>query len=519
MQKLDRIVILDFGSQYTQLIARRVREMHAFSEILPPDTPLEKLMEHPPKGIILSGGPNSTEDSNISFDPALFELDLPILGICYGMQLMNTSHQGTVQALEQGEYGKQKISLSSQGALFKGMDSEEIVWMSHGDSIDTLASNYQVVAKSDDGLIAAIQHNELPQYGVQFHPEVTHTQNGKEILKNFLDLCDCQGKWTIENYIGEVKQEIRDQVGNGRVVSLVSGGVDSTAATFLCYEALGSDKVYPLHIDSGLMREGESAQVRELLETHGMHNLVFVDATDEFLSALKGVSEPEEKRKIIGELFIKILDREIEKLDPHDAQTYFCQGTLYTDLIESGKGCGKHAAVIKSHHNVNPPIVEEKRRKGLIIEPNAKIFKDEVRQVCEKLGVPHHLTWRHPFPGPGLGIRILGEITPELLLVLRKADQIYLDEIRSAGLYDEIWQAFAVLIPVNTVGVMGDKRTTGNVVGLRAVSSTDGMTADFSHIPMDVLSRISSRIINEVEGVNRVVYDVTSKPPGTIEWE
>ncbi len=349
--------------------------------------------------------------------------------------------------------------------------------------------------------------------------KVPFQKRNSSILNNFLNLCGCSKQWSVESYIEDVKNDIKKKVGDGRVVSLASGGVDSTAATFLCCEALGPDRVIPLHIDCGLMRDGESQEVKKLLEKHGMKNLVVVDASHDFLNALKGVVDPEQKRKIIGEHYIHVLEREIKKLDHYAGKTFLCQGTLYTDFIESGKGCGNNAAVIKTHHNVNPPIVEKKRAQGLIIEPNARLFKDEVRKVCEALHIPHELVWRHPFPGPGLAIRILGEVTEEKLHRLRKADKIYFEEIAKAGFYDKIWQAFAVLLPVTTVGVMGDKRTTGNVIALRAVSSVDGMTADFSHLSLDLLGQIATRIVNEVSGINRVVYDITSKPPGTIEWE
>jgi len=394
-----------------------------------------------------------------------------------------------------------------------------MVWMSHGDSVETLSPDFMSIANSKDKVIAAIAHKTRSQYGVQFHPEVSHTPNGNKIIENFIDICKCSRNWNMQNYIETVKNEIKEQVGDGRVVSLISGGVDSTASTLLCYEALGKDRVFPIHIDNGLMRKNESQTVLKLLKEHGITNIDFVDASGAFLTALEGVVDPEEKRKIIGNLFIEIMETEIEKLDTHDGKTFLCQGTLYTDLIESGKGCGKNAAVIKTHHNVNPPIVEAKRNQGLIVEPNKHIFKDEVRMLCEQLGVPHVLAWRHPFPGPGLAIRIIGDIREERLKILRDADEIYLEEITKAGWYDKIWQAFAILIPVSTVGVMGDKRTEGHVITLRAVSSKDGMTADFSEIPYEILGRVSSRIINEIPGVNRVVYDVTSKPPGTIEWE
>ncbi len=519
MSNTEKITILDFGSQYTQLIARRIREMGVFTEIIPPDTSFQEIMKSSPKGVVLSGGPGSTCDQKLTCDPALIQSSIPLLGICYGMQLLNSLNNGTVISFPRGEYGKQPISLQSDKGIFKGMETEQTAWMSHGDSIDVLAPDFIPTAVSQSGHVAAIQHTRLPQFGVQFHPEVTHTTNGTQLLNNFIELCSCEKHWSIHDYIESAKQEIRDQVGSGRVISLVSGGVDSTAATFLCYEALGPDKVFPLHIDNGLMRSGESKQVVELLKSHRMHHLDFVDASKEFVAALKGVTEPEKKRTIIGDLFIQIMEKEMTKLESSTEKTFLCQGTLYTDLIESGKGVGKHADVIKSHHNVNPPFVQRKREQGLIVEPNGKIFKDEVRHLCETLGVPHALAWRHPFPGPGLAIRILGEVTEARLDTLRQADQIFLEEINNDALYDKIWQAFACLLPVSTVGVMGDKRTEGQVIALRAVSSIDGMTADFSHLPMELLGRVSTRIINEVPSVNRVVYDVTSKPPGTIEWE
>lgn len=519
MQTVEKIVIIDFGSQYTQLIARRLREMQVYTEIVPPDTSYSKIQEILPKGVILSGGPASTSDQTFGFDPSLLQSNLPILGICFGMQLMNTLNQGRVQSMEKGEYGRQRVSLDSRSVIFEGMKKEESVWMSHGDSVETLSPSFEVIGKSHDHLVTAIQHNSLPQFGVQFHPEVSHTENGEKILSNFVNICRCSRNWDMTNCIEMVKEEIREQVGEGRVISLISGGVDSTASTLLACEALGKEKVFPIHIDNGLMRKKESATVLKMLKEQGFTNIDFIDASSQFLDALKGVVDPEKKRQIIGNLFIDILEQEIERLDSCDNKTYICQGTLYTDLIESGKGCGKNAAVIKSHHNVNPPIVEEKRRLGLIVEPNKHIFKDEVRAVCEHLGVSHSLAWRHPFPGPGLGIRIIGEVTKARLDTLREADEIYLEEIRKAGWYDKIWQAFAILVPVKTVGVMGDNRTEGNVIALRAVTSKDGMTADFSHLPYDILGRVSTRIINEVDDVNRVVYDVTSKPPGTIEWE
>jgi GMP synthase (glutamine-hydrolysing) len=519
MARVEKILILDFGSQYTHLIARRIREMGVYSEIVPSDTPFEHLLSGAPKGIILSGGPGSTSHSHLRCDPRLLHANIPLLGICYGMQLMNVLNEGTVVKDVHGEYGKQKVHIKQTSPIFRHMNEEETVWMSHGDSIQNVASCYHTIAKSKSGVVAAIEHRSLPHFGVQFHPEVTHTENGFILLENFLSISGCSRNWSVSDYLESAIGEIRKKVGQGRVVSLVSGGVDSTAATFLCLKALGPQKVFPLHVDSGLMREGESREVKELLVRHGMEKLIVVDSAKNFLAALKGVTDPEQKRKIIGELFIAIFEEEITKLDRFEGETFLCQGTLYTDLIESGKGCGKHADVIKTHHNVGPPIVEKKRNQGLILEPNAPLFKDEVKKVCAALKIPEELINRHPFPGPGLAIRIMGEVTEEPLKTLRQADKIFIHEIRNAGLYPSIWQAFAVLIPVSTVGVMGDKRTTGHVIALRAVSSVEGMTADFSPVPLEILGRVATRITNEVPGINRVVYDITSKPPGTIEWE
>ncbi len=508
MQELEKVAILDFGSQYTQLIARRIRELGVFTEIYAPETPVQTIINSSTKGVILSGSPESAHDERFTVDPTLFQIELPLLGICFGMHLMNHHGEGSAQHLGRGEYGKQTIHLQEKSPMFADLEESQVVWMSHGDSIDSLATGYTVVAQSQDGLVAAMQHTTLPRYGLQFHPEVAHTTHGKKILQNFLDLCACEKKWTVKNQIETIKAEIREQVGEAHVVSLVSGGVDSTLSTLLCVEALGADRVHSLHVDTGLMRYKESEQVLKMFE-----NIRFVDASERFFDALKGISEPEEKRKRIGDLFMHILDEEIATMD-RDA--YFCQGTLYTDLIESGKGV---ADTIKSHHNVNTPVVQRKREEGLIVEPNALFFKDEVRLLCEELGVPEKMAWRHPFPGPGLAIRIIGEVTPERVEMVRQADRIFLEEIDKAGMYRKIWQAFAVLLPVSSVGVMGDKRTEGEVIALRAVDSSDGMTASCHPLPYQILEATSSRIVNEVVGVNRVVYDVTAKPPGTIEWE
>lgn len=510
------LLVLDFGSQYTHLIARRLRELQVHAQIHPPTLRAQQLALLQPKGIILSGGPGSVSSDADAFDRAILDMDLPILGICYGMQLLNLITGGSVRPLAKGEYGKSRLRLSARSALLHDMQ-DEIVWMSHGESVEKLSPCFLATACSEQGLIAAIEHAHKPHFGLQFHPEVTHTPKGTQILDRFVDLCRCERNWTMDNFLQSTKQQIRRKVGAGRVVSLVSGGVDSTAATLLCSEALGAHRVHPLYIDTGLMREGESAQVREMFRELGVEQLTCLDASAAFLQALEGIVDPEIKRRVIGELFIEVLEREMAKLDQEEG-VFFCQGTLYTDLIESGKGCGAHAAVIKSHHNVNPPIVERKRAQGLIVEPNATLFKDEVRQVCAALKVPKELIWRHPFPGPGLAIRILGEVTAERLALLRGADQIFLDELRRASYYERVWQAFALLVPVTTVGVMGDRRTQGVVVALRAVDSSDGMTAEPSSLPLELLARVATRISNELPQINRVVYDVTSKPPATIEW-
>lgn len=513
----ETIAIFDFGSQYTQLIARRIRELGVYTEILPGDASLELIAKKKIKGVILSGGPGSVTGEELRYDANLFQLDLPLLGICFGMQLMNHHYRGAVRNLSKGEFGRQQIEVDGKTPLFEGLPVTQIAWMSHGESIEGLSDQLKAIAKSEEGIVAGVAHVNKPQYGLQFHPEVTHSEKGRDILRNFIRLCGCQGDWTLSDYIEEAKEKIREQVGDGNVVSLVSGGVDSTVATTLCFEALGKDRVIPIHIDSGLMRDKESQEVVSFLKKEGMERLDFVDASEMFLSALSGVTSPEEKRKVIGEVFIEILEGELEKVV--SKKTFLCQGTLYTDLIESGKGCGTKAKVIKSHHNVNPPLIQKKREEGLVVEPNSGIFKDEVRKVGALLNIPETLLWRHPFPGPGLAIRIMGEVTNPRLNRLRQADRIYMEELEKAGLNREIWQAFCVYLPVNTVGVKGDQRFEGDVIALRAITSEDGMTADIYPFRMPVLERVSARICNEVEGVCRTVYDLTSKPPGTIEWE
>lgn len=517
---MDSIAILDFGSQYTQLIARRIREQSIHSCILPCDISWDSLIEHSPRGIILSGGPRSLIQDPLPFDPRILNTKLPLLGICYGMQLMNVHAGGQLYSDGKGEYGKRHLQRKGkQSPLFQQVPDTLNVWMSHRDSISELASCYTALGWSPDGLITAFQHTEKSHFGLQFHPEVTHSEAGQEILKNFLQLCQCSPTWTMAHYVEEVSEEIKKTVGSEQLISLVSGGVDSTVATVLCQKALGPEQVHALYVDTGLMRHRESEEVEQILRSQGIEKLTILHEKKRFFKALKGLSSSEDKRHACGHLFIEILEREMRKLGLDHSDSYLCQGTLYTDLIESGKGCGDKAATIKSHHNVNPPIIQEKRARGLVIEPNRDMFKDEVRKLGEYLGIPHTMVWRHPFPGPGLAIRILGEVTEDKVAVLQQADAILIEELISRSLYSQIWQAFAVLIPVTTVGVMGDERTEGWVIALRAINSEDGMTASVFPFPYDALQAISTRIVNEVPAVNRVVYDITTKPPATIEWQ
>jgi GMP synthase (glutamine-hydrolysing) len=514
---VDRIAILDFGGQYTQLIARRIRELGVFSEVLPHDVDPERLEGC--AGIVLSGGPMSVNDEGALFcDRAVFDAKVPVLCICYGMQLLNLVLGGTVRREKLGEYGPARITLRPGDPLFEGV-TDTTVWMSHGDSLEKLAPGVEVLARSTDGLPAAVRHRERPLWGVQFHPEVSHTRQGLRILDNFLRLTCASRDWDPSRIVERMIEEVRATAGRSPVVGLVSGGVDSTVAAAVLARALPPEQVHLVHIDNGLMRRGESAAVVAALRALGIGQVEILDASAAFLSALSGVTDPEQKRRIIGDTFVHVLDAKLESLERDLGRPLLGQGTLYTDLIESGKGVGKVAAVIKTHHNVSSPRIAAWRAEGRIVEPNREIFKDEVRAVGRALGLPEELIGRHPFPGPGLGIRVLGEVTAERLETLRAVDAIYIEELRAAGLYDRIWQAFAVLLPVQTVGVMGDGRTYRHAVALRAVDSRDGMTADWSQLPYEVLGRIASRIVNEVRAVNRVVYDITSKPPATIEWE
>ncbi len=513
----EAVLIVDFGSQVTQLIARRLREAGVYCEIHPFNKAGEALKTVAPKAIILSGGPNSTTDADSPrADHALFEAGVPVLGICYGEQTICAELGGKVESGHHREFGRAEIVITRESPLFAGIgavDHRETVWMSHGDRVTAIPEGFHVIATSEGAPYAAIANEERKIYGVQFHPEVMHTPRGAVILKNFTHgIAGLTGDWTMAAYRDEQIAKIREQVGSAKVVCGLSGGVDSSVAAVLIHEAIG-DQLTCVFVDTGLLRKDEAKQVTELFREHYNIPLVHVDASKEFLGELAGISDPETKRKTIGRVFIEIFDREAAKIEGAE---FLAQGTLYPDVIESVSASGGPSAVIKSHHNVGglPDFMKLK-----LVEPLRELFKDEVRALGRELGLTDAFVGRHPFPGPGLAIRIPGEITPEAVATLQDADAIYLEEIRKAGLYDDIWQAFAVLLPVKTVGVMGDARTYEKVLALRAVSSTDGMTADFYQFPWDILAKTATRIINEVRGVNRVVYDVTSKPPGTIEWE
>lgn len=512
----ESIVILDFGAQYSLLIARRVRECGVYCELLPHDTPLDKIAELNPKGFILSGGPASVYDDDAPMAPSyVFESKLPVLGICYGMQLLAHQLGGTVSPGHKREFGPALIEVDEEASLFRDLSSTLSVWMSHGDNVSQLPPGFRSLAHSGNSPYAAIADDSNHYYGIQFHPEVVHTPQGAEMLRNFLfNVCRCQGGWTPKAVLERAVQDVRQQVGDGRAICALSGGVDSAVAAAITHAAIG-DRLTCVFVDNGVMRKGEPQQVQESFRAALGIKLHFVDASERFLEQLAGVTDPETKRKRIGETFVRVFEDEAAELGDLD---FLVQGTTYPDVVESGHTASKgdQARVIKSHHNVG----------GLpddmvlsIVEPLRYLFKDEVRAVGLELGLPQEIVGRQPFPGPGLSIRIIGEVTAERVKTLQDADHIVQQEIAEAGLYDTLWQAFAVLTDTRTVGVQGDYRTYGNVVALRAVTADDAMTADWARLPYDVLGKIANRIVNEVPGVNRVVYDITSKPPGTIEWE
>jgi GMP synthase (glutamine-hydrolysing) len=508
----ELVLVLDFGGQYNQLIARRVRDLNVYCEVISYETPIDEIIALNPKGIIFTGGPSVVTDEGAPIvDKKIFELEIPILGICYGCQLMGHVLGGTVEKASKKEYGKTNIQLQTENLLFEGLENQTISWMSHTYHVSTEPSGFEVIASTETCRVGAMANIEKNLYGVQFHPEVVHTTQGNEMIRNFLfKICGCSGNWIMEDFAQETVLALREKIGDKKVLCALSGGVDSSVAAVLIHKAVGK-QLTCVFVDTGLMRLNEGDEVEKIFTEQFDMNLVRVNAEDRFLGKLADISDPETKRKIIGEEFIRIFEEEAKKIGTVD---YLVQGTIYADVIESGT---KNSAVIKSHHNVGglPDVVDFKE----IIEPLRDLFKDEVRAVGSALGIPDYLVNRQPFPGPGLAIRVIGDITKEKLDTLRETDFIFRDEIAKAGLEKEVWQYFTVLTNLRSVGVMGDERTYSHTVALRAVTSLDAMTADWARIPYDVLEKVSIRLVNEVQNINRVVYDITSKPPATIEWE
>jgi len=517
---VDKILVLDFGGQSTQLIGRRIRQLGIYSEIVPGDARLEDLPLAGARGIILSGSGFSVyEDGAPEVDRRVYDQQIPILGICYGFQRISRDLGGTVESLGRKEFGRARVTLGSPSALFARVPDRSFTsWMSHGDSVTSAPQGFEVVGRSESGLPAAFANEPRRMWGVQFHPEVTHCEHGMEILEAFaVDICAAHRDWNMKRFLAEEREELVAKIGTRRVVLLISGGVDSCVVAALLLRSLPPDQVHLMYIDTGLMRQDESEEVRVSLGTLGARHVHVVDASERFYSGLAGVDDPEQKRRIIGDLFIRVQQEQMGKLGIDEA--FLAQGTLYTDLIESGRGVGDKAAVIKTHHNVRSPLVEAARQRGMVIEPLSSLYKDEVRALGLELGLPASIVGRHPFPGPGLAVRILGAVTPEKCDLLRRVDKLFISELRARGLYDKIWQAFCVLLPIRSVGVSGDLRRYGHVLALRAVASLDAITADVYPMAMTDLLEISSLITNRIPEIGRVVYDVSSKPPATIEWE
>jgi len=508
------VIVIDFGSQYNQLIARRVRECRVYCQIEPPFADIETIKALNPQGIILSGGPASIYEANSpKIDPAIFDLGIPVLGICYGMQFMIHAMGGTVEKAAKREYGFAELNITEASGLFENIENNTSCWMSHGDSIVGLPPDFTVTASTANTDFAAVANPKKNLYGLQFHPEVHHTPKGKQMLKNFVvRICGCKQNWTMKAFARDAISTIRESVDDKKVILGLSGGVDSSVAALLIHKAIGKHLTC-IFVDNGLLRLNEGERLKKLLKQHLDINIRFVNARKPFLSALAGVTDPEKKRKIIGKVFMDVFENEAKKIEGAE---FLAQGTLYPDVIESRSAFGGPTSIIKSHHNVGGL---PKKMKLKLVEPLQYLFKDEVRKLGKTIGLPEELVWRQPFPGPGLAVRIIGEITQRRLSILRKADAILLEEIKASGYYKRLWQSFAVLLPIKSVGVMGDKRTYENIVSIRAVTSKDAMTADWARLPYKLLGRISNRIINEVGGVNRVAYDISSKPPSTIEWE